>query len=95
MTITFYTICGMWPGVKAKTLDNRITDDKFCIAFDVTDARLMTKRCGQAERLFQQDRRLRSECENDVMCLPVILLIEEFRRVLQDQLINQRITIEL
>jgi hypothetical protein len=38
MTLTFYTICGMWPGVKAKTLDNRITDDKFCIAFDVTDA---------------------------------------------------------
>ena len=38
MTITFYTICGMWPGVKAKILDNRITDDKFCIAFDVTDA---------------------------------------------------------
>lgn len=38
MTITFYTICGMWPGVKAKTLDNRTTDDKFCIAFDVTDA---------------------------------------------------------
>ncbi len=38
MTITFYTVCGMWPGVKAKTLDNRITDDKFCIAFDVTDA---------------------------------------------------------
>ncbi len=38
MTITFYTICGMWPGVKAKTLDDRITDDKFCVAFDVTDA---------------------------------------------------------
>jgi hypothetical protein len=38
MTLTFYTICGLWPGVKAKTLDNRITDDKFCIAFDVTDA---------------------------------------------------------
>jgi hypothetical protein len=38
MTITFYTICGMWPGVTAKTLDNRITDDKFCIAFNVTDA---------------------------------------------------------
>lgn len=37
MTITFYTVCGMWPGVKAKILDNRITDDKFCIAFDVTD----------------------------------------------------------
>lgn len=36
MTLTFYTICGMWPGVSTKTLDNRITDDKFCIAFDVT-----------------------------------------------------------
>jgi Protein of unknown function (DUF3341) len=38
MTLTFYTICGLWPGVKAKTLDNRITDNKFCIAFDVTSA---------------------------------------------------------
>lgn len=38
MTITFYTICGMWPGVKANSLDLRITDDKFCIAFDVTSA---------------------------------------------------------
>ncbi len=38
MTITFYTICGMWPGVKANTLDDRITDDKFCMAFDVTSA---------------------------------------------------------
>jgi len=38
MTITFYTVCGMWPGVKAKTLDDRITDDKFCIAFDVSEA---------------------------------------------------------
>ncbi len=33
MVVTFYTICGMGPGVKAKTLDDRITDDKFCIAF--------------------------------------------------------------
>lgn len=38
MTLTFYTVCGLWPGVKAKTLDNRITDDKFCIAFDVSDS---------------------------------------------------------
>lgn len=38
MTITFYTICGMWPGVKNKMLDHRTTDDKFCIAFDVTNA---------------------------------------------------------
>ncbi|MBK9337121.1 MAG: DUF3341 domain-containing protein [Lewinellaceae bacterium] len=38
MTITFYTICGMWPGAQATILDNRITDDKFCIAFDVTNS---------------------------------------------------------
>jgi hypothetical protein len=38
MTVTFYTICGMGPGVKNPTLDDRITDDKFCIAFDVTGA---------------------------------------------------------
>jgi hypothetical protein len=38
MTLTFYTICGMWPGVKAKMLDVRTTDDKFCLAFDVTSA---------------------------------------------------------
>jgi hypothetical protein len=37
MTLTFYTVCGLWPGVKPKTLDDRITDDKFCIAFDVTN----------------------------------------------------------
>ena len=34
MVITFYTICGMGPGVDNPILDNRITDDKFCIAFD-------------------------------------------------------------
>lgn len=34
MTATFYIICGLGPGVKEKTLDDRITDDKFCIAFD-------------------------------------------------------------
>ena len=38
MTITFYTICGMWPGIRPKIIDNRITDDKFCIAFDVSEA---------------------------------------------------------
>ena len=37
MTLTFYTICGMYPGKEAKILDNRITDDKFCMAFDVTE----------------------------------------------------------
>jgi hypothetical protein len=38
MVVTFYTICGMGPGVENPTLDDRITDDKFCIAFDVDNA---------------------------------------------------------
>ncbi len=33
MVVTFYTVCGMGPGVTNPTLDDRITDDKFCIAF--------------------------------------------------------------
>jgi hypothetical protein len=33
MVVTFYTICGLGPGVENPTLDDRITDDKFCIAF--------------------------------------------------------------
>jgi len=37
MTITFYTICGLWPGVKNPQLDLRTTDDKFCLAFDKHD----------------------------------------------------------
>ena len=36
MVVTFYTICGLGPGVNNVTLDDRITDDKFCIAFDAT-----------------------------------------------------------
>jgi len=38
MTVTFYTICGLGPGVVNPILDSRITDDKFCIAFDVSHA---------------------------------------------------------
>ncbi|MEZ4948416.1 MAG: DUF3341 domain-containing protein [Saprospiraceae bacterium] len=34
MVVTFYTICGLGPGVSNPTLDDRITDDKFCIAFE-------------------------------------------------------------
>jgi len=34
MVVTFYTVCGMGPGVTNPTLDDRISDDKFCIAFD-------------------------------------------------------------
>ncbi len=33
MVVTFYTVCGMAPGVTNPTLHDRITDDKFCIAF--------------------------------------------------------------
>ncbi len=36
MVVSFYTVCGMGPGVKNPTLDDRISDDKFCIAFDVS-----------------------------------------------------------
>lgn len=38
MVVSFYTVCGLWPGVENPTLDDRITDDKFCLAFDVTNA---------------------------------------------------------
>ncbi|TXB62961.1 DUF3341 domain-containing protein [Phaeodactylibacter luteus] len=38
MVVSFYIVCGLGPGVVNKTLDDRITDDKFCIAFDVTGA---------------------------------------------------------
>ncbi len=34
MVITFYIVCGLGPGVTNDYLDPRITDDKFCIAFD-------------------------------------------------------------
>lgn len=37
MVVTFYTICGLAPSTKDPViLDKRITDDKFCLAFDVT-----------------------------------------------------------
>ncbi len=34
MVVTFYVICGLGPGVVNPTIDTRITDDKFCIAFE-------------------------------------------------------------
>ena len=37
MVVTFYTVCGLGPGVVNPILDTRITDDKFCIAFDTND----------------------------------------------------------
>ncbi|NNE29882.1 MAG: DUF3341 domain-containing protein [Saprospiraceae bacterium] len=32
--VTFYTICGLSPMAQPKIIDDRITDDKFCIAFN-------------------------------------------------------------
>lgn len=34
MVVTFYVVCGLGPGITSPCLDERITDDKFCIAFD-------------------------------------------------------------
>jgi hypothetical protein len=41
MTVTFYVVNGQGPGVNNPILHDRITDDKFCIAFDshVVDAK--------------------------------------------------------
>ena len=37
MTVTFYVISGMGPGVKNPVLHPRITDDKFCISFSADE----------------------------------------------------------
>ncbi len=37
MVITFYIVSGLGPGVTNDYLDPRITDDKFCIAFDKSE----------------------------------------------------------
>ncbi|NND07078.1 MAG: DUF3341 domain-containing protein [Saprospiraceae bacterium] len=37
MVVTYYAVNGQGPGVSNPVLDDRITDDKFCVAFDVTD----------------------------------------------------------
>ena len=37
MTVTFYIVNGLGPGVVNPTIDLRITDDKFCIAFDKSE----------------------------------------------------------
>ena len=39
MVVTFYVICGLAPLAKNPvTLDDRITDDKFCLAFNAKGA---------------------------------------------------------
>ena len=37
MVLCFYIICGLGPGAEPRRLHDRITDDKFCIAFDATN----------------------------------------------------------
>ena len=54
MTVSFYIVCGLGPGVTNPTIDERITDDKFCIAFDKSevntdDAEQFLKNTGAAE----------------------------------------------
>ena len=54
MTITFYIINGLGPGVTNPYLHDRITDDKFCIAFDThkvsdSDAEAFFKETGATE----------------------------------------------
>jgi hypothetical protein len=54
MTVTFYIINGLGPGVKNTILHDRITDDKFCIAFDThhvndKDARSFLEKTGAKE----------------------------------------------
>jgi hypothetical protein len=38
MVVSFYTVCGLSPGRPTLRLDDRITDDKFCIAFETAGA---------------------------------------------------------
>lgn len=38
MVVSFYIVNGQGPGITNPVLDDRITDDKFCIAFDVEGA---------------------------------------------------------
>lgn len=54
MTVTFYLISGLGPGVVNIHLDDRITDDKFCIAFDKSlvnsgDVEMFFKNTGASE----------------------------------------------
>ena len=37
MVLVFYTVCGLAPWATTRRLHDRITDDKFCIAFDATN----------------------------------------------------------
>ncbi|MEE9373242.1 MAG: DUF3341 domain-containing protein [Saprospiraceae bacterium] len=54
MTVTFYIINGLGPGITNPYLHDRITDDKFCIAFDTfhvsnSDAKAFFKETGASQ----------------------------------------------
>lgn len=38
MTVSFFVVSGLGPGVKNEVLHDRITDDKFCLAFEKSEA---------------------------------------------------------
>lgn len=38
MTVSFFVVSGLGPGVKNEVLHDRITDDKFCLAFERSEA---------------------------------------------------------
>lgn len=38
MVVAYYIVCGLAPGVTNPTIDDRLTDDKFCIAFNAEGA---------------------------------------------------------
>nr|MBS0037385.1 DUF3341 domain-containing protein [Saprospiraceae bacterium] len=52
MVIVFLTICGLGPGVTEKVLDLRITDDKFCLAFDVS--KMEEEEQSELKKFFEQ-----------------------------------------
>lgn len=52
MVVTFYIVNGQGPGIKNPVIHPRITDDKFCIAFDM-DA-LGSAQEGKLRNFFQQ-----------------------------------------
>lgn len=53
MVLTFYTVCGLGVGIKNEMVDERTTDDKFCIAFDVTD---LTTNIGALKSFFTDSK---------------------------------------
>ncbi len=52
MVVTFYIINGQGPGIKNPVIHPRITDDKFCIAFDTDD--LGQSQVEKLRNFFQQ-----------------------------------------